>query len=152
MNIRTWQEQGLITMDALACAWTILARWRRLLHSVVAKRRRVFLRGSAINRQCSVPSLFRDVNGKQCDDDELDKRWSTYKNALKGLNALDGTRWRRPNLGAVVQHYGIRTPWLDVVDNLYTAIWFAIHEFESRGILRVAVPSKQDWVGFRFTW
>ena len=112
------------------------------------KKRRVFLRGSTINHQHSVPSLFRDVYGKQCDDDELDKRWSAYKDALNKLKALDGTRWDRCNLGAVFQHYGMRSPWLDVVRNLHTAIWFAIHDFESRGILRVAVQSEQDsgWI------
>ena len=109
------------------------------------KTRRVFLRGSTINHQHFIPSLFRDVHGKQCNDDELAKRWSAYKDVLEKLRALDGNRWDRCNLGAVLQHYGIRTPWLDVVDNLYTAIWFAVHDFETRGTLRVAVPSEQDW-------
>ena len=40
---------------------------------------------------------------------------------------------------------GIRTPWLDVVDNLYTAIWFAVHDFETRDTLRVAVRSEHEW-------
>ena len=28
----------------------------------------------------------------------------------------------------MLQHYGIRTYWLDVVDNVWIALWFAIHE------------------------
>lgn len=28
---------------------------------------------------------------------------------------------------ALLQHYGIRTTWLDVVDNLWVALWFACH-------------------------
>ena len=30
-----------------------------------------------------------------------------------------------PGLGAVLQHYGLKTPWFDVVRNVYTAMWFA---------------------------
>lgn len=33
----------------------------------------------------------------------------------------------------LLQHYGIRTRWLDVVDNLWTALWFACHSFEFVG-------------------
>ena len=44
----------------------------------------------------------------------------------------------------MLQHYGIRTPWLDVVRNLYTAIWFATHDFETRGSCFVAIPSERE--------
>ena len=57
---------------------------------------------------------------------------------------LEGDRWKSKNLGAVLQHYGIRTPWLDVVRNLYTAIWFATHDFETRGSCFVATPSERE--------
>lgn len=33
----------------------------------------------------------------------------------------------------LLQHYGIRTRWLDVVDNLWIALWFACHKFEFTG-------------------
>lgn len=36
-------------------------------------------------------------------------------------------RFERANLAALLQHYGLRTSWLDVVDDLRTAIWFATH-------------------------
>ncbi len=29
----------------------------------------------------------------------------------------------------LLQHYGIRTHWIDVVDNLWVALWFACHKF-----------------------
>lgn len=44
----------------------------------------------------------------------------------------------------MLQHYGIRTPWLDVVRNFYTAIWFATHDFETRGSCFVATPSERE--------
>ena len=59
-------------------------------------------------------------------------------------------RWRRKDLGAVLQHYGIRTPWLDVVRNLYTAIWFATHDLRGSGLHGVAMPTRDDycWISF----
>ena len=111
--------------------------------------REVYLRGSTRNYGQSVPSLFRDDSGGACDRETLPKRWSAYQNLLANLkSALKGQRWSRNNLGAVLQHYGIRTPWLDVVRNLYTAIWFASHEFETHGSCHVAVRSKQGhgWI------
>jgi hypothetical protein len=33
----------------------------------------------------------------------------------------------------LLQHYGIQTRWLDVVDNVWTALWFACHEAATAG-------------------
>lgn len=104
--------------------------------------RPVFLRGEARHFPSSVPSLFRNAGN------ESERRWTAYRlflNELKGLRPeLKGDRWKTKNLGAVLQHYGIRTPWLDVVRNLYTAIWFATHDFETRGSCFVATPSERE--------
>ena len=86
----------------------------------------VFFRGSTGNFGKSLPSLFRRIPAGHVVD-----RWRSYKcllRELKGSEAIKGLRWGRSNLGAVLQHYGIWTPWLDVVRNLYTAVWFATHE------------------------
>ncbi|GAA0468199.1 hypothetical protein Ade02nite_79030 [Paractinoplanes deccanensis] len=29
----------------------------------------------------------------------------------------------------LLQHYGIRTRWLDLVGNIWSALWFACHHF-----------------------
>lgn len=105
----------------------------------------IFLRGSTDRHRHSVPSLFRDPHGKQCDAAEMNKRWRAYKSVLNRLCQLPGTRWdQEAHLGAVLQHYGLRTPWLDVVRNLYTAIWFATHDFETRGHCLAANTSDKD--------
>ena len=109
----------------------------------------VYLRGCTENFRQSVPSLFRNGSGESCDKETVEKRWDAYQSLLNELKPkLKGTRWGQHNLGAVLQHYGIRTPWLDVVRNIYTAIWFANHEFETCGSCRVAVKSKQEhcWI------
>lgn len=36
-------------------------------------------------------------------------------------------------LPAILQHYGIQTPWLDLVDNLWVALWFACHKAIRQG-------------------
>ena len=92
--------------------------------------RRVFLRGCCQDYPRSFPSLFRDGE-TLCSDPK--SRWLAYKCILRNLrstDSLNGNRWRRENLGAVLQHYGIRTPWLDVVSNIYTATWFATHKVD----------------------
>jgi hypothetical protein len=34
---------------------------------------------------------------------------------------------------ALLQHYGIRSRWLDLVDNVWVALWFACHAIHSTG-------------------
>ena len=88
-------------------------------------RHRVFLRGSCQDYPESLPSLFRD-NGSFCGNPK--ERLAAYRHALRRIRErFRGTRWDRENLGAVLQHYGVKTPWLDVVRSLHTAIWFATH-------------------------
>ena len=90
-----------------------------------AHRHRVLLRGSCQNHPRAFPSLFRDKD-RFCGNPE--DRWLAYEYVLRTLrNRLSGTRWDRDQLGSILQHYGIKTPWLDVVQNLHTAIWFATH-------------------------
>ena len=90
--------------------------------------RRVFLRGCCKNFPKSFPSLFRDGD---CFCGDPEKRWSAYICVLRKLrDLLKGTRWKQENLGAVLQHYGIKTPWLDVVRSLHAAIWFATHTID----------------------
>ena len=109
--------------------------------------RTIFLRGCTRDYRQSVPSLFRTGDGEQCGGPAIAARWSAYKRFLDELRKLRHTRWRRKDVGAVLQHYGIRTPWLDVVRNLYSAIWFATHEFDTCGTVRVASQSVR-----RYAW
>ena len=92
--------------------------------------RPVFLRGSCCNFPKAFPSLFRGKDKDSCCGNP-EERWSAYRHVLRRLRAQrEGTRWDRENLGAVLQHYGIKTPWLDVVRSLPVAIWFATHTLD----------------------
>lgn len=86
--------------------------------------KRVYLRGQDCWNGRLAPSLFRQV--ASADDFKL--RWDAYRAFLDGLKEIfTGTRFRQRNFGAVVQHYGFRTPWLDVLDDIHAAAWFALH-------------------------
>lgn len=107
--------------------------------------KRVLLRGCCQNHPTSLPSLFRE-DDHYCEDPV--ERWSAYKWALRKLRLLEGLRWDRDNLGAVLQHYGIKTPWLDVVQNLHTAVWFATHELEADAPSRRTVRRSTETDGW----
>jgi FRG domain len=52
---------------------------------------------------------------------------------------IKATRFKAANVGALLQHYGFKTSWLDVLDNLFVAYWFAAHRISegSDGSIRV---------------
>ena len=103
------------------------------------RRRAVYLRGCDKDYPHSYPALYRGGRGERYYSDDADERLSAYKGFLRILEEnklLKGTRWHRKNVGAVLQHYGIKTPWLDVVRNLYTAIWFATRDISGDSLRR----------------
>ena len=105
---------------------------------------RIYLRGGTKNFPTTFPSLFRE-QAYGCGKEEKDKRWKAYKCVLQRIRTLDGGRWRRKDIGAVLQHYGIKTPWLDVVRNLYTAIWFASHDLMGIGMNGETKPTSGQY-------
>ena len=111
----------------------------------------VFLRGCTKNHPTSAPSLFRNSSKRSAPYGRI-HLWDAYQAALVALRKelepnSDKSRWRRRNLGSVLQHYGIKTPWLDVVRNLHTAIWFATHELGADQKTWRAIPTENHgWI------
>jgi hypothetical protein len=82
----------------------------------------VYLRGQNADFGNMLASLYRGATSSA----DKNARYEAYKALLAELAMhLPHDRFRRDSPGALLQHYGVRTPWLDVVDNLYVAIWFA---------------------------
>ena len=114
--------------------------------------KQVYLRGCTRDYQNVFPSLFRpsERNEELCTC-ACEIRWNAYKYALENIRTKlsNESRWERANVGAILQHYGVNTPWLDVIRNLYTAIWFATHEFH-RGPPNSYKPSRCQfgWISF----
>lgn len=91
----------------------------------------VFFRGQGRYRSHLSPSLFRGLSnvGPQSDRvGALNKLMAAAKCKSKTLADLPSEA-----LEPLLQHYGIRTSWIDLVDNLWVALWFACHRFHSTG-------------------
>jgi hypothetical protein len=100
---------------------------------------KVFYRGQTKDFSL-IPSLFRDIDGINTNDGRLELRYRAYKRLVEETKKLYKGRHYRfllENTGPILQHYGIRTPWIDLVDNILIAIWFATHRFVTdEGITR----------------
>ena len=91
----------------------------------------VLFRGQTKNHKSMIPSLFREspslssVGHKQEILDNYIKRMIDNRAFLKRTESIA--------YEALLQHYGIKTRWLDLVDNIWIALWFATHEANSIG-------------------
>lgn len=80
------------------------------------------------------PSLYRGVATEQAKN-RCDKALTEYladvereKKVLRGI--------REDVREPLLQHYGIRTRWIDLVDNVWIALWFACHSAQATGPLK----------------
>lgn len=93
----------------------------------------VLFRGQNTTYPTMKPSLYRSITterGKHSRDRQLKE----YIDEAASANAFIGLfpdYVREP----LLQHYGIRTRWLDLVDNVWTALWFACQESLATGPL-----------------
>ena len=91
----------------------------------------VFFRGQAKLYNTLSPSLFRNIK----DGSSLVRRRKLVSDLLtkiedeKTAMRAVAPECREP----LLQHYGIRTTWIDVVDNIWIALWFACHQARSTG-------------------
>ena len=104
----------------------ILQSFAGYLKSNLGGAYKVFFRGQNEDYAGMVPSLFRGVDGNK---KEFEERINAYENlTVKWRNTTKANRFGGEIGGALLQHYGIRTPWIDLVDNLFIALWFACHK------------------------
>ena len=90
----------------------------------------VFFRGQTqLYDGAMVPSLYRGIKNiipvQDC--------FSARVNKLQ-RNTVGWKRFDRLVLDPLLQHYGYRTSWLDLVDNVWVALWFALHEAKTTTI------------------
>lgn len=92
----------------------------------------VYLRGqSSLYSGSLSPSALRPMSGSSVN---VTRRISQYKHQIN--QSLENTKnFRNQNrdvMESTLQHYGIRTYWLDIVDNVWIALWFAVHKTKSK--------------------
>jgi len=91
----------------------------------------VLFRGQGENYPEMKPSMFRKI-----------KKFKSVSSRIKSLydyiNKLYKQKAFISNTPAIayeplLQHYGIKTTWIDLVDNIWTALWFASHSGHTTG-------------------
>lgn len=96
-------------------------KYVRAKHSVKS----VFYRGQHSLYPTITPSLYRGNPGQKA----RGNRDSTLNRRLNQINKEEHILRAVPKYvrEPLLQHYGLRTRWLDVVDNVWIALWFACH-------------------------
>ena len=84
---------------------------------------RVLLRGQTACYGVMKPSAYRGAGPR-----EVDPLLEELLVGFRGVSGLDRRPRHEPSTEPFLQHYGIRTRWLDLVDNLVHALFFAAYE------------------------
>ena len=108
------------------------------------KTEKVFIRGQIDTYNFTlIPSLYRKILNTERSAEKFNQR----VNQVLKLNSFE--KFPKPVLIATLQHYGIKTPQIDIVDNLWVALWFAANEFNSTIINStehlVVTPSSKEF-------
>lgn len=90
----------------------------------------VYFRGqTSLYNGTMIPSLYR----KRTRLDKITWKYNEPINKVirekKIFNQYD-----RAVFEPLIQHYGMKTPYIDLVDNVWVALWFALHQAESVSI------------------
>lgn len=94
------------------------------------QRHNVFLRGqTSLYSGKMTPSLYRN----KTDVRSINQKYNTRINKLiKEVKSFQG--YNKKTLEPLLQHYGIKSPYIDLVDNVWVALWFALHQAKSETI------------------
>jgi hypothetical protein len=124
-------ESGLHVFDAFN--QHVLFQASGYLKHVLSKDRTcgVFFRGQSKLYKTLEPSLYRGASTQQ-QKSNRDKALKAYISDCEGKVLSAVPEYAREPL---LQHYGIRTSWLDLVDNIWVALWFACHTAYGTGPL-----------------
>lgn len=87
---------------------------------------RIFLRGQSKLHASLSPSLYRGIStaaGQTKRHGRLNRAIEIFR---KSCPIFDGF----PEYAhePLLQHYGVKTTWLDIVDNIWIALWFSVYE------------------------
>jgi hypothetical protein len=89
---------------------------------------KVYFRGEKKHYCTTIPSLYRTAT---TDDDLLIRKFAFDCLVKKLSTFMKQSRFRQNNFSAALQHYGICSPWVDLVDNIFVALWFGEYESET---------------------
>lgn len=91
----------------------------------------IYFRGHARTYPGLQPTLFRGCHNHAAQS----RRESLLSKALielRKLNPIFSTFYEESH-EPLLQHYGLKTSWIDLVDNIWVALWFACHKAKTTG-------------------
>ena len=87
----------------------------------------VYLRGqTSLYDGKMIPSLYRGKKNAKSITMKYNKRMNNFKKEVRSFH-----QYERNVLEPLLQHYGIKTPYIDLVDNVWVALWFALYQANS---------------------
>jgi hypothetical protein len=102
-----------------------------LKHLRAVNQKAVYFRGQETLYPSLKPSLYRALTqprARNYRDDKLNRYLKKIRTERQVMRAVP------PHVHEpMLQHYGLRTRWLDVVDNVWVALWFACHSAHAVG-------------------
>jgi len=103
-----------------------------LKHLCALNGENVYFRGQATTYPSLSPTLLRGISSKQS---AQAGRKAAMNRFIKEV--VDGSpifkRFNKIAHEPLLQHYGLQTTWLDIVDNIWVALWFAVHRAHVSG-------------------
>ena len=93
----------------------------------------IFFRGQTRLHNALIPSLFRGISSQKADN----FRKKQLNEAIRAIVSLSRMLRTVPEYAhePLLQHYGLRTTWIDLVDNVWVALWFACFHAHGSGPL-----------------
>jgi hypothetical protein len=93
--------------------------------------RAVYFRGQTSMYASLSPSLFRDIKNRGAQDARIAAVNDVIEEARTAINLLG--KLPLPVVEPLLQHYGLNTSWIDLVDNIWVALWFACYRARATG-------------------
>jgi hypothetical protein len=91
----------------------------------------ILFRGQSKLYESLPPTLFREISTHSGQLNKVEQ----LKNAILAANMKNNIFKTMASIvhEPILQHYGFKTSWIDVVDNIWIALWFACHKAYSTG-------------------
>lgn len=92
----------------------------------------IYFRGQSSSYERLSPSLFRLITRSQKSRSDHSRAMdATVKRIVRSNDIFDSfdSIAHEP----LLQHYGLKTTWVDLIDNIWVALWFACHQVFSSG-------------------
>lgn len=112
----------------------------------------IYFRGHSRTYPGLQPTLFRGCH-TQAAQSRREHLLAKALDELRGLNRIFSTFYDESH-EPLMQHYGLKTSWIDLVDNIWVALWFACHKAKTTGTMgeywhfekRLPTPEIKEYV------